>query len=155
METKASRKIAVRAYINDINKSLLQEEVIKGFGNLSKAMSRYNFDNYFCAGEVSAALAKTFDVIIKRAQASNLEEFLKIFEICVVFYYEDYLGSIDGSDDVWKVPYARFPVLYKQLNQFGVKQDDIDKLRNNLNTSIEGWGDIFEELGLTSTFINN
>lgn len=142
-------KIAVKSYINDIDQSLEQGEVVKGLMNLSKVISRYNFDPYFCVGEISAAFSKTLDTIIKRSKQNTMHEFLKIFELCVIFYYKNYLTFIDGSDGVWQVPYARFPVLYKQLIKLGVEKNDIGALRNNLNKKNDGWRDIFEDLGLT------
>lgn len=111
-------------------------------------MARYNFHHYFCAGEISAVFAKTLDVIIFRLEYTQARIALKIFELCVIFYYE-YLETIDGSDGVWRIPQARLYVIYQKLKEKGIDEKEFVKVRRHLNFMIDGWGDIFEDLGIT------
>lgn len=144
---KPHAKISVHTTIDNINKNLTAQEVIQGFRKISKIINRSTFHNYFCAGEISAVFAKTLDTIISRINYTQDRISLKIFELCVIFYYK-YLESIDGSDGVWQIPQARLFVIYQLVKDKGVTAEQFSKTRSNLNFMIDGWGDIFEDLGI-------
>lgn len=139
-------KISVYPTLEDLEIPLTVTEVKEGLEKISKIMGRSSFDSYFCAGEISAVFSKTLDVVISRLKNTEKKNALKIFELCVVFYFEDYLQGIDGSDGVWAIPKARLPLIYNNLKEMSVSSSDFLKLREDLNKKIEGWGDIFEDL---------
>lgn len=144
---KPHAKISVHPTIKKIEKNLTTQGVIKGFGSISKIMAKSNFDHYFCAGEISAVFAETLDAVIFRLDYTQARIALKIFELCAVFYYE-YLESIDGSDGIWQIPQARLPAIYKKLKEKGINEKELIKAGEHLNFLIDGWGDIFEDLGI-------
>lgn len=144
---KPHAKISVHSTVENIAKNLTTQELIKGFKSISKTMARYNFHHYLCAGEISAVFAQTLDTVIFRLNHTQARIALKIFELCVIFYYE-YLETIDGSDGVWQIPQARLPVIYQQLQEKGVNVKAFARIREHLNLMIDGWGDIFEDLGI-------
>lgn len=144
---KPHAKIPVHSVISDSPKNLTTVELIKGLKEISRIISRSTFDHYFCAGEISAVFAKTLDTVVVRLKHTQVNIALKIFELCVVYYYQ-YLESIDGSDGVWEIPQARLPVIYQIVKDKGVSAEQFAKARENLNFLIKGWGDIFEDIGI-------
>lgn len=144
---KPHAKIPVHSVISDNPKNLTTVELIKGLKEISRIMSRSTFHHYFCAGEISTVFAKTLDVVIVRLRHTQVNIVLKIFELCVVYYYE-YLQLIDGSDGVWQIPQARLAVIYKVVKDKGVTLEQFAKARKSLNFLIDGWGDIFKDIGI-------
>ena len=55
---------------------------------------------------------------------------------------------IDGSDGVWQIPQARLPVIFSFLKEKGLSKDESIELKKYFNQTIEGWGDIFEDIGI-------
>lgn len=123
-------------------------ELQTGLQKIAHIENRANYDPYFCAGEVSALLCLAYDAAIKRMEHNSKEEYLALLAECIVFYYNEYLAMIDGSDGVWQIPFARIQLMFGALESRGATKEELENLRHRLNQSIKGWGDIFEELKL-------
>lgn len=141
-------KIPLDSTIQFVSLPLTKKVVVKGLNDIAKLTSKRNFDPYFCAGEISAVFAKNLDAIIFRLPFTSLNECQKIFMQCVIFYYEHYLNLIDGSDGVWSVPQARLPAIFQVIKQKGLTLADSNLIHKDLNQEIDGWGDIYDDLGL-------
>jgi len=141
-------KIPLTPPIRENAKPMRFKEVSVGLQKVSRLAHRSRYDPYFCAGEISAVLSLAYDAIIKRIEHASKKEYLAILAECIMFYYNTYLQMIDGSDGVWQIPLARIQLMFGEMENRGVTKEEREMLRNNLNSKIEGWGDIFEELQL-------
>lgn len=55
---------------------------------------------------------------------------------------------IDGSDGVWEISHARLPLMFSLLKEKGLSKDESVGLKDYFNKVIDGWGDIFEDMGI-------
>lgn len=140
-------KIELKSHVADNEKPISIKEVNSGFGKIISYEKRYNYDSYFCAGEVSAVLSMTLDAILHRLKDSPREELTAVFKDSVIFYYNNYLQMIDGSDGVWQIPRARIIEIFG-LMKSKLSENELEDVREELNEKIEGWGDIFDDLGV-------
>lgn len=139
-------KIAIQSPLKQSSAPITKKAARSGLAKIARLANRSTFDPYFCAGEVSAVLSLAYDEIIKRLAAASKEEHRAIVAECIIFYYNEYLQMIDGSDGVWQIPVARIQLMLKELKRRGMTSEEKEELRNFLGSNIQGWGDVFEEL---------
>lgn len=140
-------KLDVTSFIDNRKQQLNLKEILYAFRRISSLENKYKYDPYFCAGEVTAIVCKTLDVLIKKSSKNSYEEQKEIFYETVVFYYQIYLDMIDGSDGIWQIVQARMHKMFGMIKKFS-SEEKLEDLRERLNEKIEGWGDIFNDLGL-------
>lgn len=146
--TRPHAKIPPNSIIDWVSLELTKEDVVSGLAKIKLFANLRRYDMYFCAGEVSAIFAKSLDSMIFRLSFTSLKTAIEIFKAVVKFYYEDYLQMIDGSDGVWEIPQARLPLIFSILKEKGLSEGESAELRNYFNKMIDGWGDIFEDIGI-------
>lgn len=125
---------------------LTLKEVKTAFNKIERFTNRATYDYYFCAGEVSAILSMTYDVLVSRLKSTEYLSGHQIVLESIVFYYNVYLQSIDSSDGVWSIPKARLPLMISQLVKMGLDPNNVLDLGDELNARIDGWGDILADL---------
>jgi len=131
-----------------VSLELSRKEVLNGLAKIKRLANTRRYDMYFCAGEISTVFAKSLDAIIFRLSFTSLKTTVEIFKEVVKFYYDDYLQMIDGSDGIWQIPQARLPVIFSLLKEKGISKNESIELKEYFNQAIEGWGDIFEDIGV-------
>lgn len=146
--TRPHAKIPLNSAIDWVSLELSRKEVVNGLAKIKRLTNVRRYDMYFCAGEISAVFAKSLDAIIFRLSFTSLKIAIEIFKEAVKFYYENYLQMIDGSDGIWQIPQARLPVIFSLLREKGLSKDGSIELKEYFNQVIEGWGDIFEDIGI-------
>lgn len=139
-------KIEVVSYILPVNEVSVQS-VKKAFRKIGSLGNKYKYDPYFCAGEVTAVASKTLDSILDTLDKLSSEVQMEIFHESIRFYYEIYLNMIDGSDGVWQIVQARVKKMF-QIVKKNCAAAEIGELRDRINKEINGWGDVFKDLGL-------
>lgn len=146
--TRPHAKIPLNSRIDWISSELSKKEVLNGLTKIKRLTNTKKYDMYFCAGEISAVFAKSLDAIIFRISFTSLKTTTEIFKEVVKFYYESYLQMIDGSDGIWQIPQARLPVIFSLLKAKGLSKDKSVELKEYFNQNIDGWGDIFDDIGI-------
>lgn len=146
--TRPHAKIPLDSVIDWVSLEISKKEVLNGLAKIKRLTNVRRYDMYFCAGEISAVSAKSLDAIIFRLTFTSLKIAIEIFKGVVEFYYEGYLQMIDGSDGIWQIPQARLLVIFSLLKEKGLSKDGSIELKEYFNRVIEGWGDIFEDIGI-------
>lgn len=146
--TRPHAKISLSSAIDWVSLEISKKEVLNGLARIKRLTNLRRYDMYFCAGEISAVSAKSLDAIIFRLSFTPLKTAIEIFKETVKFYYEDYLQMIDGSDGIWKIPQARLLVIFSLLKEKGLSKNESIELKEYFNQTIDGWGDIFEDIGI-------
>lgn len=146
--TKPHAQIPLNSTIDWVSLEFSKKEVLSGLAKIKRLTNIRRYDMYFCAGEVSAVFAKSLDAIIFRFSSTSLKGAIEIFKEVVKFYYEGYLQMIDGSDGVWEIPQARLPLMFSLLREKGLSKVESTELKDYFNKAIDGWGDIFEDIGV-------
>lgn len=146
--TRPHAKIPLNSTIEWASLTLTRKEVVNGLIKIKRFAHLRRYDMYFCAGEISAVFAKSLDAIMFRFSFTPLKTAIEIFKEAVKFYYEGYLQMIDGSDGVWEIPQARLPLMFSLLKEKGLSKDESVGLKDYFNKVIDGWGDIFEDMGI-------
>lgn len=146
--TRPHAKIPLNSTIDWVSLELSKKEAVNGLAKIRRLANLRRYDMYFCAGEISTVFAKSLDAIIFRLSFASLKTAVEIFKEVVKFYYEDYLQIIDGSDGVWQIPQARLPVVFSLLKDKGLSKKESLGLKEYFNQTIDGWGDIFEDIGI-------
>jgi hypothetical protein len=144
---RSHAKLSLGSRIKENTNPIKLSEINSAFNKITNLGYRANFDPYFCAGEVSAIVAATYDTIIYRLRFSQIGEAALIVEKSIKFYYQVYLELIDGSDGIWVIPKVRLKEMIKILLKLGMDIGGVVKFGQKLNDEIEGWGDIFEDIG--------
>lgn len=146
--TRSHAKIPLNSTVDWVSLELSRKEVSNSLAKIKRLTNTRRYDMYFCAGEISAVFAKSLDAIIFRLSFTSLKTAIEIFKEVVKFYYDGYLQMIDGSDGVWEIPQARLPLMFSLLKEKGLSKDEAIGLRDYFNKEIDGWGDIFEDIGI-------
>lgn len=143
-------KLVIASTLADTLEPLTLKEVNHAFRAIDRLTRRSNFDPYFCAGELSAILSMTYDVIARRLKLTEYQLARQIVIESIVFFYDNYLQSIDGSDGVWMIPKARLPKMVHLLARLGLDADGLSDLGDKLTARIDGWSDILSDLEIKS-----
>lgn len=138
-------RIEVVSFISPTDEITVQT-VKKAFRKINSLGKEYKYDRYFCAGEVTAVASKTLDSILDTFAKLSSKDQLEILHELIKFYYGIYLDMIDGSDGVWQIVQARIKKMY-QIVKKNCSPREIENLRDNVNKEVEGWGDVFKDLG--------
>lgn len=146
--TRPHAQIPLNSTIVWTSLELTGKDVVNGLAKIKRFANIRRYDMYFCAGEISAVFAKSLDAIIFRFSFTPLKTAIEIFKEVVKFYYEDYLQMIDGSDGVWEIPQARLPLMFSLLKEKGLSKVESIELKDYFNKTIDGWGNIFEDIGI-------
>lgn len=146
--TRPHAKIPLNSTIDWVSLGLSRKGVLNGLAKIKRLTNTRSYDIYFCAGEISAVFAKSLDAIIFRISFTSLKTSIEIFKEAVKFYYDKYLQMIDGSDGVWQIPQARLPLVFSLLRDKGLSKKESFELKDYFNQTIDGWGDIFEDIGI-------
>jgi len=140
-------KLSLGSRIKENTEPIKLQELTSAFNKITNLGYRVNYDPYFCAGEVSAIVSATYDTILQRLGFSQIDESASIVEKSINYYYQVYLGLIDGSDGIWVIPRARLKEMLKFLLKSGMDIEEMTKFGKKLNDELEGWGDILENIG--------
>lgn len=146
--TRPHAQIPLNSAIKLVSLELTRKEVVNGLAKIKRLANIRRYDMYFCAGEISSVFAKSLDATVFRISFTPLKIAIEVFKEVVKFYYENYLQMIDGSDGIWQIPQARLLVIFSLLKEKGVSKDESIELKEYFNRVIEGWGDIFEDIGI-------
>jgi len=92
---------------SDSRKPLKIIEVKKAMLEMEKWTRRSLYDQYFCAGEMSAAFCELLDTIKKRMDRTEPREIILIMALCVAWFYGKFNRLIDGIEGVWIFPPVR------------------------------------------------
>lgn len=140
-------KLSLGSRIKENTEPIKLQEMTSAFNKITNLGYRVNYDPYFCAGEVSAIVSATYDTIIHRLRFSQIDEATLVVEKSIKFYYQVYIGLIDGSDGIWVISQARLKEMLKFLLKSGMDIKEMTKFGKKLNDELEGWGDILEDIG--------
>lgn len=146
--TRPHAKIPLNSTIDWVSIGLTKKEAESGLVKIKRFANLRKYDMYFCAGEVSAVFAKLLDTVIFRLSFTSLKTSVELFKEMVKFYYDCYLQMINGSDGVWEIPQSRLSVVYSLLKEKGLSKGGSIELKEYFNKNINGWGDIFEDIGV-------
>lgn len=127
------------AMVTDAGYPLKVVEVKRVFVKIKAWEDRYNFDPYFCAGEVTAAVCEVLRIIFDRLEKTDLKEALAVFVAALTFYFQDYLEMIDGSDGVWKVAETHLTHLARILRKRGMNKESLLPFENQILEATDGW----------------
>lgn len=146
--TRPHAQIPLNSAIDWVSLELTKKEVVNGLTKIKRFANIRRYDMYFCAGEISAVFAKSLDAINFRLSYTSSKTAIETFKEVVKFYYDGYLQMIDGSDGVWEIPQARLPLMFSLLKEKSLSKNESIGLRDYFNKEIDGWGDIFDDIGI-------
>lgn len=99
----------------DLDHPLSVEEVMKSFREIKGWTNRYNYDLYFCSGEMVAALCEVLRIIKKRLFATPPLIGAKILREAQRFHYQLIMELIDDSNGLHEFTEAHLEDIYNKL----------------------------------------
>lgn len=98
------------------NGDMLTAEMIKqGISEIRSWARKYNYDTYFCAGEMMAGFCELMRFIKQKFDTLNIEDKIKTLKILADFHHELILEKIDDSDGLHDFSEAH---LFDLINEF-------------------------------------